>query len=177
MLITENKQKLHIMKISKKFGVKFINGNLSVQKPKFARFKLFVQFYDGNCHYPSYDQFKKFKFGVESKVKSESAGLAKLFVLLHKKTNAGKDYRYANIFCNIGYELNYDTGNYDYLVCTLTPSTLTWKDPLYWKPGENSNMLDIPKMRSYALQKNNEQESERIRLERETMFKQIILPI
>lgn len=164
------------MEIKKKFGAKVINWKLVVEKPTFARFKLFVQFYDGNCNYPSYDHYKKFKFGIATKVKSESTGLTKLFELLHKKSKHGVNYRYANIYCNVSPDLNYNTGNYNYLVCTLTPSALNWKDPIFWRV-DNSNMLDIAKMRAFALQKNNYEESERIRLERQKMFQQIILPI
>lgn len=161
----------------KKWGSKRIDGKLFISKPKFCRFKLFIQFYNGNCDYPSYDYRKKYKFGIEHILKSELSGFTKLLESVHKKTKHGIDYRYANIFANLSHDLNYTTGNYNYLVCTLTPRTFNWKDPLYWKPGNDNNMLDIPKMRAYAIAKNNEEESERIRIEREKMFKQIILPI
>lgn len=92
--------------------------------------------------------------------------------MLHKKTK-GKMYRYANIYCCIGSDMSTVTGNFDYLVCTITPNKLDWKDPIYWK-ADNNNMLDISKMRAYAESKRNLQDAEKLAEERRQVFQQTI---
>lgn len=142
--------------------------------PKWARFRLFVQYYQGNAKYHSFDYTYKHNYGVKFKVKSELTGLTKLMELMHKKTK-GKMYRYANIFCTVGSDMNTITGNFDYLICTIVSGRITWKDPYYWKQGEQNNMLDIAKMKAYQKEKANPVLAESRRLAVQTSLENILI--
>lgn len=141
--------------------------------PKYARFRLFVQYYNGNAKYHSYDYTKKTTAGIAVNVRSELIGLTKLMELMHKKTK-GKVYRYANIFCNITNDTNTTTGNFDYLVCTIVSGRITWKDPIYWKAGIENNMLDITRMKAFAAEKYNKDLAEQARMAVQTSMEQAL---
>lgn len=140
--------------------------------PKWSRFRLFVQYYNGNAKYHSFDYTYKHVQGYKTKIKSELIGLTKLMELMHKKTK-GKLYRYANIFANISGDLNTTTGNFDYLVCTIVNGEIKWKDPISWKTDDN-NMLDIAKMRAFAEQMRDKEAAEKLAEERKQTFQQTI---
>lgn len=142
--------------------------------PTWSRFRLFVQYYNGNAKYHSFDYTYKHVHGYKKKIKSELIGLTKLMELMHKKTK-GKLYRYANIFVNITGDLNTTTGNFDYLICTITPTGIKWKDPYYWK-SDDDEMIDVSKMRAYAAQMRNKEDSEKISEQRKHTFQQLIFP-
>ena len=137
---------------------------------------MFVQYYNGNAKYHSFDYTFKHNYGIKTKVKSERTGLVKLMELMHKKTK-GKVYRYANLFANITGDLNTTTGNFDYLVCTIVSGQPKWKDPLYWKAGVDEQMLDVTKMRAYAAQHRDKEEAEKMRLEVQKAMEQTLLPL
>lgn len=144
--------------------------------PTWSRFRLLVQYYNGNAKYHSYDYTFKHEHGFKKKIKSERIGLTKLMEMMHKKTK-GKVYRYANIFVNIGSDLSTTTGNFDYLVCTIVNGTIKWKDPLYWKREPEECMLDISKMRAWRKENDNKIEAEAARLEVQKALEQTMLNI
>ena len=120
--------------------------------PKWARFRMFIQYDHGNAKYPSWDYTYCFTNGIKTKRKSEAIGLDKLIEEQHRQLKKGKVYRYINIFANLTNNLDTVTGNFDYLVCTIVAGNITWKNPLYWKP-EAPEMLDIQKMVQYMKDK------------------------
>ena len=132
--------------------------------PKWARFRMFIQYYNGNAKYHSFDYTVKQRFGVKKKHKSELIGLTKLIELIHKKTK-GKTYRYANIFCNLTSDLSTTTGNYDYLICSITSGEIKWKEKIFWRGGLDNNMIDVQKMRAVQIQSRDLINGEVARLE------------
>lgn len=137
---------------------------------------MFVQYYNGNAKYHSFDYTYTQKYGIKTKMKSELIGLTKLMELMHKKTK-GKVYRYANIFANISSDLNTTTGNFDYLVCSIVSGKINWKDPIYWKQGAENNMLDVAQMRAWAKANASKEEKELARMAVQKALEQTILPI
>lgn len=123
-------------------------------RPKWSRFRMFIQYDMGNAKYPSWDYTYSFPNGIKTKNKSELVGLDKLIEEQHRQLKRGKIYRYINIFCNVSNNLDTVTGNFDYLVCTIVKGEIIWKDPLFWKK-EDPQMLDIKKMIEYKQKKIN----------------------
>lgn len=113
--------------------------------PKWARFRMFIQYDGGNAKYPSWDYSYKIENGFKIKVKSESIGLSKLIEEQHRQVKACKSIRYVNIFANLSNDLDTTTGNFDYLICTIVKGAINWKNPIYWRE-DNSQMLDVKRM-------------------------------
>lgn len=122
-------------------GKKFFNG------PKWARFRLFIQYEHGNAKYHSFDYHYSFANGIKIKNKSEAVGFQKLLELAHEKTKT-TGYRYINIFCNVSNDLDTVTGNFDYLLCTIVKGEIKFKLKQFYK-SENEQMLDTKKMIEY----------------------------
>jgi hypothetical protein len=118
-------------------------------QPKWARLRMFVQYYEGNAKYPSFDYTYAYPNGIKTKIKSESVGLTKLFEAEERIRNIkGRSYRYINIFCNLTNNLDTVTGNFDYHIATIVNGAITWKNPVFYKK-EDCQMFDIKRMAQY----------------------------
>jgi len=132
---------LHVQKTettgpgTKKFGG---IAKAVVLKPKFARFKLFCQYYNGNANYFSYDYVYEYPGGVKTKRYSEMTGLYDMVERMMKKI--ATDYRYMTIFANITNNLSTDTGDYGFYVGKIIRGHLTWTQTLTWL--DNGRKLD-----------------------------------
>lgn len=112
---------------TQKFGG---TSKIDYVKPKFARTKLFCQYYKGNADYFSYDYRYIYPGGLRVKKYSEMYGLYNL-VEYFMRMDPYK-YRYITVFVNITNNLNTDAGDYSYHVASITKGTLTWKKKLQW---------------------------------------------
>ena len=102
-------------------------------KPKFARFKLFCQYYDGNADYFSYDYKYRYTRGFKEKVYAEIYGLYDMIEWFLDERNVDPmQYRYMTVFANITNNLSTDTGDFGYHIASIGRGTLRWKKKLAW---------------------------------------------
>jgi hypothetical protein len=114
-------------------------------KPKFARFRMKVQYKEASAYYYSYDYIPKFNKGVKiGKERNEQRALSKLIEMMNKR--APDSYRYAVIYCNVSNDLSTDSVKFDLHLCNILRTGIVWKLLPAWR-ADNPTMLDIPAMR------------------------------
>ena len=132
--------------MKKSFGFSRTPTGVTIQAPRFARFKAAIRFRgkhgNGSAYYFSYDVQPKFIDGVPFYYRSERIGFDKLVEMIQRK----KPWQYyaATIFANLTEDLSTDSKKYDHPIITLYPDkapegiTLLWEEYVSTK---NSNII------------------------------------
>lgn len=103
--------------------------------PEFARFKAHLRYYNNKfSEYPSLDYFYVYNNKHKIKVLDEERGLQQLLDLKHLCNKEERDWRFINIFLNLTNDLRTNQKNYNELVCTMTPNSITWNKQIkiFW---------------------------------------------
>lgn len=94
-------------------------------KPKWARWKMYMQFYKASAEYFSYDYHNVYVNAVKTKCYCEEMALLDMIARMREEHPTG--YRYANVFGNFSDDLSTEKKNYNHLIFSMTPDKCTWK--------------------------------------------------